>query len=121
GCDLVTCSDDSWGLDVTHNLERLTIKDENTVTAADIKKLLIRVGRQGQIAGERRAVSDELLYELAILVEHLDTPVFPVSHINGSVLRDSDCVHDAELIGPWIRETLRGNHLAVVIIHRLVT
>src|SRR5439155_18312416 len=114
GRDLVARSNYARWLDVAHNLERLAVDYENAITAADIEELLVRIRRQGQVASKRRAGSDELLQELSVLGKHLDAPVFPIGHIHGPVFGDADGVHDAQLRRSGIRETGRGNHLAMV-------
>src|SRR5207249_1935701 len=51
--NLMPGSNDASRLDVTYNLERLAIHNENAVPSADIKELLVRIGRQSEIARER--------------------------------------------------------------------
>src|SRR5439155_11823149 len=120
GRDLVARSNYARWLDVAHNLERLAVDYENAITAADIEELLVRIRRQGQVASKRRAGSDELLQELSVLGKHLDAPVVPMGHIHVPDLGDPDGVHVAQFPKSGMRETGRVNHLAMVIVHRLV-
>src|SRR5262249_38548373 len=118
--DLVSRSDDSLWLNVTGDLEGLAIEDEDAVAAAHVKELLVRIRRQREIARKRNVSSHQLLQKCAVFREHLNAPVFAIGDIDGSILRDSNGMDDAELLRAGIGETFRRDDLAVVVIGRLI-
>src|SRR5262245_1503695 len=69
---------DAGRLDRAYAIECLAINDGNVFVGADVEELLLRVGGQRQIPCKRRPGPDQLLYELAVVGEHLDAPVLPI-------------------------------------------
>src|SRR6185503_21038858 len=78
GGDLVPASQHTRALNAADDLERLAIDDRDFLSIADVEELLLRVRRQRQVARKRRIGLDQLLYELAVVGEHLHAPVFPI-------------------------------------------
>ena len=74
---MMSWSQNAGRLDRAHDIERLAINDGNAFVAAHIQELLSGVGGQRQITCKRRAGSDQLLHELAVVGEHLNAPGFP--------------------------------------------
>src|SRR4029077_12537786 len=86
-------------LDRAHDIERLAINDGNAFVGAHIQELLSGVGGQRQIARKRRAGSDQLLHELAVVGEHLNAPVFPIGQIHRPIVGHADSMRDIEMRG----------------------
>jgi hypothetical protein len=62
-----------------------------------------------------------LFHERPVGREHLDAPVLPVGDVHHPVPGHTYGVHDAEILrARTIREALRGDHLTMVVISRLV-
>src|SRR5438874_1664694 len=118
--DLMAGSDDTGRLDIADDGERLSIDNKNALIPAHVEVLLIRIWRQGQVASERDIRLDNLLEELAFFREHLNAAVLPIGDVYGSVLRNPDRMHDAELLRTGIGKTLWGHNLAIVVIDGFV-
>ena len=73
-------------LDLADDLERLAVDDGDGLAAADIEELLLRIGRQREVARERRVGADQLLHELAVAGEHLHAAVLAVGEIDHAVV-----------------------------------
>src|SRR5215470_10903604 len=86
GRDVMARPEDARGRNRTHDLERLAVDHRDVFLGADVEELLLRIGRQRQIACKACLGSDQLLYELAILREHLDAAVFPIGQVYGPVI-----------------------------------
>src|SRR5213080_102492 len=61
-CDLVACSKNPRRLNIADNLQRLAIENENAISTADVKVLLVRIWRQREVARKRNVGLDELLH-----------------------------------------------------------
>src|SRR5262249_1846463 len=58
--DLMARADHARRLDVADDLERLAIKDENSIAASDIKELLVGIRRHREVASKRYVGLNEL-------------------------------------------------------------
>src|SRR4051812_43778364 len=58
--------------DLADDVECLAVDHDNGLATTDIKELLLGVGRQREVARERRGGADQLLYEFAVARKHLD-------------------------------------------------
>ena len=94
---MVARSDLARDLDFAHDVERLAVDHDDGLAAADIEELLLRIGRQGEIARERRRGVDQLLDELAVAREHLHAAVLAVGEVHHAVVGDADGVRDVEM------------------------
>jgi predicted enzyme related to lactoylglutathione lyase len=121
GGDLVAAADHARNLDGPSDFERLASDDHDVVSVSNVQESLVRVRGQCQVSREGRVGFDQLLHECSVGHEHLDAPVLPVGHVHHPILGHADGVHGAEILGSrTIREALWGDHLAVVVIHRLL-
>src|SRR4051812_15637681 len=84
-------------LDAADNLHRLPIDDDDVVAVADIEELLIGISREREVARELRVGLDDLFQELAVGGERLDAAVLAIRNVDDAVLRQADCVNDAEI------------------------
>src|SRR5438552_815399 len=116
----MACSENSRRLNVADNLQRLAIENENAISTADVEVLLVRIGRQCEVARKRNVGLDELLQKLPVFREHLNATVFAIGDVYGSILGDSNRMNDAELLWPGIGERFWRHDLAIIIIHGLV-
>src|SRR5215831_11369637 len=83
---------------------------------ADVKELLLRVGGQRQIPCKWRLGPDQLLYELAVVGEHLDAPVLPIGQVHHPVVGHADRMRDVEMRGALgIGKSLRRNDRTAVL------
>src|SRR5262249_27461926 len=85
GRDVMTRSKNPGRPDRAHDIESLAIDDGDTFVGADVKELLLRVGRQRQIPCKWRLGPDQLLYELAVVGKHLDASVLPICQVHHPV------------------------------------
>src|SRR5262249_18441978 len=69
GGDEVAAADQAGNVDRADLVERLAVEDRDLLAVADIEELLLRIGRQGDVAGEQRAALEMLLDELAVVGE----------------------------------------------------
>src|SRR5262245_63475948 len=72
---------------------------------------LLRVGGQRQIPCKWRLGPDQLLYELAVVGEHLDAPVLPIGQVHHPVVGHADRMRDIEIDRKSTR--LNSSHLGI--------
>src|SRR5215469_7372245 len=113
-------SNDAWRTDAAQDLQRFAIENVNAVATANVEKLLVGIRRQGQVASKRLAGPNHLLQKSAILSKHLYSPIFPVGYVHRAVFSHPNGMHDTELLRAGVREALRRDYLAMVVIHRLL-
>src|SRR5262249_57877452 len=102
--------------DRAHDIESLAIDDGDTFVCADVKELLLRVGRQRQIPCKWRLGPDQLLYELAVVGKHLDASVLPICQVHHPIVGHAKRMRDIEMRGALgIGKGLRRNDRTAVL------
>src|SRR6201999_4358722 len=115
---MVPGAENAGWLDDAEIVERLWVNDRDALAVADIKKALI--GRKGEVARKNLIAFHQLLDELAVRIEHLNTAVLAVRDIDHAVLADADGMHNRELLRSRFLELLVADHRAAIGVHRLV-
>src|SRR5688572_31508962 len=85
-------------LDGAYDLQRLTLDDRNLGAVADLQELLVAIRRKRQVTCKRRIGLDDLIDELSLGREHLDSAALPIGDIHHAVVRHAEGVDDVETL-----------------------